>query len=530
MPERKVAQVDDLSEGQMIVADVEGTAVLVALHAGRFYAVGSTCPHHGAPLAEGTLENGRLTCPWHASVFDITSGDFLEPPTLDALPRYEVRVEDEAVYVRIPEHPPKARTMGMAPRDRLCDGRTFVLIGGGAASLAAAESLRQCGFQGRIVLVSDDAHPPYDRTYLSKQYLAGQLGDAHLPLRSESFYRQHEIEWRRGQVVALDVPTRHIVLAEGDSISADAILVATGGVPRTLDVPGAELAGILTLRSWEDSRRIREALHTTERIVIVGAGLLGMEAAASLASDELLITIVATEAIPLERAFGREVGQALQRLHEEQGIRFRTGQAVRAFLGETQVRAVELEDGSRIDADLVVLGLGVRPATEFLRGVPLNDDGGVNVDENLQLAEGVYAAGDIACYPDVYAERRVRMEHWRLALQQGRKVGQRMAQWGGPFRSVPFFWTRQFGETFGCAGHTTDWENTIVTGNLRTRQFTAYYARADRLCAVLSSNSEHIAHFLEQMRRGQLPPAPEIRPFVSPDPGVDLLRVAAAHV
>lgn len=529
MPERKVAQTDDLVDGQMLLTEVEGTAVLLARHAGRFYALGATCPHHGAPLAEGTLENGRLTCPWHASVFDITSGDLIEPPALNALPRFEVHVEGDAVYVRVPEEVPKARTLWMAHRDRLSDDRTFILVGGGAAAEAAAESLRQCGFQGRLLLISHDLHPPYDRTYASKQYLAGQLADSRMPLRDEAFYREYEIEWLHRRVVDLDVPQRQLTLEDGQTFSADAILVATGGIPRTLDVPGADLKGILTLRTWEDSRQIRAALHSTERIVMVGGSFIALEAAASLASEELLITVVARENVPFERIFGADVGQAFQRLHEHHGIRFRLGHSVRAFFGEDHVRSVELDDGSRLDADLVVLGLGVRPATDFLRGVPLNADGSVNVDENLKLADGVYAAGDIACYPDLRTQQRVRIEHWRLALQHGRKAGQQMVQWGTPFQSVPFFWTRHFGETFDYAGHAAEWDEVLLHGDLATRQFTAFYARADRLLAMLSTNSEHIAHFMEQMRLGQLPTASELRPLLSPDPTVDPLR-AAGHL
>lgn len=527
MVEQKVARVDDLRDGEMMEVDVAGSDILLVRHAGQYYAVGATCPHHGAPLSEGTLGEGRLTCPWHASVFDVVTGDVVEPPTLDALPRLEVRIRDEDVYILVPDVLPKSRTMSMAQRDPARDDRLFAIVGGGPAAQSAAESLRQCGYQGRIVMISQDPHKPYDRTYASKHYLAGKIGEQKLPLRDDEFYRQHAIDWIQATVTALDVHQRTITLADGQTLHPDAILVATGGIPRSLEVPGADLPGVMTLRTWDDSFAIRQSARAAERIVIIGSSFIGMEAAASLSGHDLVITVVSPQTVPFERVFGNQIGLEIQRLHEANGIRFRMGRRVVALHGDGHVRGVELDDGSHLDADLVLQAIGVHPATGFLRGIDLNQDDSVDVDENLQITNGVYAAGDIARYPDPFSGRRVRIEHWRLAQQHGRKAGQRMVQWGSAFSSVPFFWTTQFGESFDYAGYADQWDEIVITGDLPARQFSAYYAGNNRLLAILSTNSRHIARFMEQMRLGRLPSADDIRPHVSRDPEIDLLRAAA---
>jgi NADPH-dependent 2,4-dienoyl-CoA reductase/sulfur reductase-like enzyme/nitrite reductase/ring-hydroxylating ferredoxin subunit len=518
--EEAVARVGDLKDGQMKQVQVGGTDVLLVRLDGQFYALGAECPHNGAPLATGTLCHGRVICPWHAAIFDATSGDLLEPPSLDALAQFSVRVEDDQVYVTVPEQPADGRTMPMCSHEPEADSRLFAIVGSGAAGGSAAEALRQSDFRGRIVMISPEPVWPYDRTNCSKAYLAGDVSDEGMVLRDEEFYRQHGIERIQGRVQRLDVDERTIALDNGEAISADAILVATGGVPRTMDVSGARLMGVLTLRGWADSQAIREAAQEADKAVVVGAGFIGMEVAASLTGHDVEVTVVAPESVPLEKHLGREVGDVVRKLHEENGTAFRLGRKVQRFDGGDKVQTVELDDGEQLPADLVVVGLGIIPPAQFLQGVPINDDGSVNVDEHLRLAENVYAAGDVACYPDPFGSRRIRIEHWRLAQQHGRIAGQAMAGKDVSFESVPFFWTRQFGVSLMYAGHAEQWDEVLMTGEPAKRDFTAFYVKDNRLLAAAGTQDGQIAAFMERMRMGQLPMAEEIRDQSS----VDLLE------
>ena len=522
--EKKVAKVSDLAEGEMRRCQVDDVEIVLIHTGGRFYALGGQCPHYGAPLAEGTLEHDRIVCPWHASTFHVPTGDLIEPPSLDSLPQFEVRIDGDDVVVCVPEDAAHRRARPAFVHRLGEDQRLFAVVGAGAAGAAAVEAVRQVGFKGRVVMISHEDRLPYDRPRCSKDYLAGDATDRQMPLRSEEFYRQYGIERLHQRVVELDVPRRSITFETGGTLTADAILVATGGIPRRLDVPGADLAGVMTLRSWTDSTRIREAAQKAVSAVVVGSGFIGMEVAASLARHDVAVTVVSPESAPMGNQFGEEVGRIIRQLHEAGGTHFRLGHKVSRLLGEGHVSAVELDDGTRIEAQLVVVGLGVRPATDFLRGVALNDDGSVDVSQRLQLAENVYAAGDIARYPDPFGKQRIRIEHWRLAQQHGRTAGQQMVRWSKPFQGVPFFWTRQFGVSFGYAGHAAHWDSVIMTGNPSRRDFTAFYAADNRLLAALGTQEHQLAAFMQRMRTGQLLSADAIRR----DPSANLTLELAA--
>ena len=287
-----------------------------------------------------------------------------------------------------------------------------------------------------------------------------------------------------------------------------------------MEIPGADLPGVMTLRGWADSRAIRGAAQGAKKAVVVGAGFIGMEVAASLAGHDVEVTVVERESTPLEKQLGREVGEVIRKLHEENGTVFRLGRTVERFQGDDKVQGVELDDGERLLADLVVVGLGITPVTEFLQGVPVNDDRSVDVDSRLMLAENVYAAGDVARYPDPFSDDRIRIEHWRLAQQHGRTAGQTMAGKDVSFESVPFFWTRHFGVSLMYAGHATEWDEVLMTGEPAKQDFTAFYIRDNRLLAAAGTQAEQIIAFIERMRTGQLPQAEELRH----QPTVDLLK------
>lgn len=509
--EARVASADELRDGQMKQVTVGETSVLLVRVEGEFYALGAACPHYGAPLAEGLLDGKRLLCPWHQSVFDVTSGDLLEPPALDALPRFPVRVGNGAVYVRVPAEAPDRRTMPMCPFDAARDRRTFAIIGAGAAGSIAAQTLREESFHGRIALISDDDRAPYDRPNCSKEYLAGEAPGEWMPLRPKSFFEEHGIELMFRRVRQVDVPSRRIEFEDGQTLQADAILLATGGAPRRLEAPGADLPGVLLLRTWADSDAIIAAAEHASKAVIVGGSFIGMEVAASLKHRGIEVTVVARGDTPFQKQLGREVGRIIQQLHEKHGTVFRMGRSVRRILGQGRVEAVELDDGQRLEADLVVAGVGVEPATSILKGVQLNADGSVNVDEYLCVAGGVWAAGDIANYPEPHVGGRARIEHWRLAQQHGRAAARNMVNPPRRFEGVPFFWTRHFGHSFDYVGYASTWDELIMTGNPDELDFSAFYVKNGRLCAMLSTQSAQVNAFAELMRQGRLPWPEDLR-------------------
>jgi apoptosis-inducing factor 3 len=508
--EHRVAA-DELRDGEMREVRA-GKRRLLLVRAGNTYrAFGGTCPHYGAPLAEGLLHDGRVLCPWHQSVYDALRGDLLEPPSLAALPGFAVRVDGDSVLVDVPDDAGRQRPMPMAEPDPDADGRLFAVIGGGAVAGAAAGALREAGFRGRILIVSAEDRWPYDRPNLTKDYLAGDAGADWLPLRPDGFYERHGVERLHDTVVGLDVQRRVLRLLSGAELAPDAVLVASGAEPRRLDVPGHDLPGVLTLRSWDDCERLKEQVQHARQVVVVGASFIGMEVAASLAQLGRRITVVAPDEVPFARVLGATVGGVLLGAHRTRGTEFRLGRRPVALHGYGGVTTVELDDGEMLAADLVVLGVGVTPRTAFIEGVTRCDDGGLRVDEELRVAPGVWAGGDAARYPEPHVGEPVRIEHWRLAEQHGRAAAFSMAGQGRPFDGVPFFWTQQAGLTLGFAGVAGRWSDEIVTGDPEEGDFTVFYAAGDRLRAACGTRDKELDVFAELMRQGRLPAAAALR-------------------
>ncbi len=509
--EERVASTRDLADGQMTTVLVGGKKVLLAKVGGAFYATAARCPHWGGALPEGTLHEARLLCPLHKATFDVRSGDLIEPPALDGIAAFRVRVDGDDVYVDRSEEPRRGRTMPMYACDPEAEPRLFAIVGGGAAAAAAAEALRQECFIGRILLISPEDHWPYDRPNLSKDFVAGELEAKWLPLRSPEFYEEHVIDRVVGRVTSLDVGTRAITLEDGTTMTPDGILIASGARPRRLNVSGADLPGVFTLRSWDDAEALVAALEDARRVVVVGASFIGMEVAASLRHRDLEVTVVGPEAVPFGAILGDDVGHVVQAHHEAHGTRFALGRGVAGFAGDVAVRAVQLDDGSSLDADVVVVGIGVQPITDFVTGVVRDADGGLTVDEQLRLAPGVWAAGDVARYREPHTGRDVRIEHWRLAEQHGRAAARSMAGRGVPFSAVPFFWTQHFDLELGYAGAGQGWEEVIVCGDLAARDFTAFYCARDQLLAACGTQRRELGAFMELMRAGRLPAAGALR-------------------
>jgi NADPH-dependent 2,4-dienoyl-CoA reductase/sulfur reductase-like enzyme/nitrite reductase/ring-hydroxylating ferredoxin subunit len=510
--EHRVTGAGELPEGRLLEGDAGGKKVLLLRQDGVLRAYGARCPHYDAPLAHGLLHDGRLVCPWHQGTFDAVTGDLLEPPPLAGLTPLAVHVDERGdVLVDRPDNAPRQRTMPMAARAD-DDPRTFCVIGGGAAGAAAVEALRQHGYTGRIVLVDREGRRPYDRPNLSKDYLAGTAGADWLPLRPASFYERHGIELLAAEARRLDAVSRRLELDDGTVLTPDAVLVASGGVARTLAIDGADLPGVHTLRSWSDCDALVASLEGAAQAVVVGASFIAMEGAASLRERGLEVTVVAPDEVPLERQLGAGIGGFLQRRHEEHGVRFLLGRTVARIGGGERVREVVLDDGSRLTADVVLVGIGVRPATDFVANATVNADGSFDVDAELRLSDsGVWAAGDVARYPESHVGDRVRIEHWRLAEQLGRAAAASMTGHGAPFTAVPAFWTQQFGLRLAFVGVAGAWDDTVVLGDLPGGDFTVTFTRGDRLMAAAGTRDLDLAAFVELMRTGGLPAADELR-------------------
>jgi len=507
------ARLSDIPDGAMKAVEHGKLRILLTNIDGTIYAVGGSCPHYGAPLDDGVLSDKRVVCPWHHASFDVRTGDLLEPPALDCLPTFEVRVEDDQIFVTIPPGTEQTRTAERVVYDPEGDARTFVVLGGGAAGNAAVQTLREDGYRGRLVLVTREKRLPYDRPNLSKDYLQGTAEPEWMPLRPDEFFEQIGVEIISGAPVrSADLPSKQLTFEDGRTLPYDKLLIATGGVPRTLTIPGADLKRVFTLRSFDDSDAIIAAAKDARRAVVVGASFIGMEAAASLRARGLDVTVVGPEKTPFERVFGKEIGERFRWAHEEQGTQFRLGAGVARREGKDTVAAVVLDNDEHLPADLVVVGVGVKPATDFIRGVQLAEDGAVVVDEYFQALENVYAAGDIAQFPDWRTGERQRIEHWRTAEQQGRQAAHNMAGKDIQYTGVPFFWTMQAGVTLGYVGHAAGWDDTIVYGSVRNDDFIIFYVKGDAVTAVAAVGRDralNAAH--ELLRRGKMPAAADLR-------------------
>lgn len=506
-----IAKLSEIKSGEMKEVESDGTKILLARVGDKCYAVGASCTHYGAPLVEGALVEERIVCPWHHACFHAATGDLLEPPALDALPNYPVKIEGDDIFVELPDEPEDRRTPEMSRLKTEADNRVFVILGGGAAGYTAAQTLRGVGFKGRVVMITRETHLPYDRPNLSKDYLQGHAEPEWMPLRAEEFFDEHDIEiLREKEVVNVEVAAKTIAFKDGKNLRYDNLLVATGGTPRKLDLPNSDLKNIFVLRSFDDADWIIEAARGAKSAVVIGASFIGMEAAFSLRERGIFsVTVVAPDKVPFEKTLGFEIGEMFQKLHEYNGVKFRLGASVKGFEGDGKVEAVILDSGEHIETDLVIVGVGVKPATDFLEGVELHKDGGIITDEFLRAGDDFYAAGDIVHFPDARTGENIRVEHWRYAMQQGRAAARNMTGKQEAFTGVPFFWTMQFDAALRYIGHAKSWDEIIFQGDVREQNFLAFYVKDNRVLAVAGINRDREMAILEELMRLNRIPSPE---------------------
>ena len=509
----RVANIKDLKKGEMRQFSVEDNEILLARVEDGFFATAAHCTHYGAPLEKGILNGERVVCPWHNACFGMKTGKLEEPPALDALPHFPVKIEGKDLVVQLPAEIPSQCTPQMAKYNPEADTRTFVILGAGAAGSAAAETLRQAGFEGRVIMLTREDILPYDRTALSKKYLQNDSAKDSLVLRSWEFYSEWDIEvYCHKSVAKVEAANKTIIFEDNTTLEYDALLVATGSKPRNLKVPGANLDNIFTLRQPEDADKIIAAAENAKTAVVVGSSFIGMEAASSLRERDIEVTVVAPGTVPFEKILGGDIGATFRKLHEANGVSFRMGTKVKQFEGNGKVEVAVLENGESLNADLVIVGIGVEPVTEFLQGVELNEkDNSVNVDEYLQAADNIYAAGDIARFPYAATGEATRIEHWRLAQQHGRIAARNMMGEKIKFASIPFFWSGQFDVKLRYAGHAENWDDIIIQGNLDEQEFLAFYVKNNQVLAVAGSqHDKDITAITELMRLKQMPQASEV--------------------
>jgi NADPH-dependent 2,4-dienoyl-CoA reductase/sulfur reductase-like enzyme/nitrite reductase/ring-hydroxylating ferredoxin subunit len=497
---QKVAAMEDLHDGVPTSVKLDGKEVLLVRVGESLYATRGKCPHYGGPLKKGLISGGEIVCPLHHARFDLASGKLKAPPALDSLQVYPVKAEGGDVFIGLPE-PQVSPT-----RDR--DDRTFVIAGAGAAGNAAAETLRREGFSGRVVMISSENRLPYDRPNLSKDFLSGEAPPEWLPLRKEAFYEKQNIDFLKGRHISKLIPDEHkLLFSDGGTLEYDRILLATGAAPRPLPVPGGDSPHVFVLRSMDDAEAIVRAADKAERAVILGSGFIGLEAAAALRHRNIEVVLATMEPEPMSRVFGERIGKWLRQSHESQGVRFRSGVTVERVEERDSGLKVLLSDGSGLEADFVLVGFGVAPCTDYLEGSGLLIDGAVAVNERMQTrSEDVFAAGDIATFPDLYSGSMLRIEHWVVAEAQGRHAARCMLGGKDPYGEVPFFWTRQYGKSIKYIGHAASYDRVVFRGEISDESFFAGFYLDGRLLATCSLNGgkEFIA-LGELMRVGNAP-------------------------
>jgi NADPH-dependent 2,4-dienoyl-CoA reductase/sulfur reductase-like enzyme/nitrite reductase/ring-hydroxylating ferredoxin subunit len=466
-----------LADGGMLIGRVGDEPALLARRGDEIFAVGSVCTHYGAPLAEGLLVDDTVRCPWHHACFSLRTGEALRAPALDPIPCWRVEQTDGMIRVQgAPKpigRPPALSTSGLPEK--------VVIVGGGAAGQACAEMLRREGYAGRLTMLSGDTSGPCDRPNLSKGFLAGAASADSNPLRSPGYYDGQDIELKLGvQVAAIDAAARQVELVDGARYPFDALLLATGAEPVHLDIPGAKLPHVHYLRTLADSLALVGEGVAGRRAVVIGSSFIGLEAAASLRGRGVEVHVVSSEEVPMRRILGRELGEAIRQLHEDHGVVFH----LRTTVVSIDNNSARLATGETLLADFVVVGIGVRPATALAEQAGLTMDSGVKVDAYLETsAPGIFAAGDIARWPDPLTGEAVRVEHWVVAERQGQTAARNMLGRRQRFECVPFFWTEQYDFSLAYIGHAEHWDEARIDGSIEARDCTVTFQLGGKMLA-----------------------------------------------
>ena len=471
--------ISDIPASGLLKGHIGDDAVLLARVGDSLLAIGATCTHYGGPLAEGLLAGDTVRCPWHHACFSLRTGEALRAPAFNPVECWTVEQRDGKAFVTGKKKP----TRGGIGASASAPAR-IVIVGGGAAGFAAAEMLRREQYSGSIVMISDDDAPPVDRPNLSKDYLAGTAPEDWVPLRGDDWYHDNNIDLQLGTEVAqIDTRAREVELAGGDRVPYDRLLLATGAEPVRLAAPGADQPHVHTLRTLRDCRALIAAAQGARRAVVIGASFIGLEVAASLRARKVEVHVVAPEKRPLERVFGPELGDVVRALHEEHGVAFHLEDTAEA-IDKSRVR---LKSGATLDADLVVVGIGVRPRIALAEQAGLKIDRGVSVDEFLETSTpGIFAAGDIARWRDRHSGEAIRVEHWVVAERQGQHAARNMLGARERYDDVPFFWSQHYDVPINYVGHASEWDRLEIDGSPKDRDCLVRYIKNGKVRAVAS--------------------------------------------
>lgn len=469
----------DFGDRQLLRGQVGDASVVLARVGNEVMAIGGNCTHYGAPLEEGLVVGDTVRCPWHHACFSLRNGEALRAPAFDPLPCWKVERDGDRIFVRsqitaTPQPEPLAPITAQL--------ENIVIVGGGAAGFACAEMLRRHGYQKGLTLLSDDTDAPCDRPNLSKDYLAGTAPEEWMPLRPGDFYTEHHIDLQLNTAVQrIDTLKHQILTKDGRSFPFDRLVLATGAEPVRLPIPGQDGAHVFTLRSFADSRRIIEHTKNARTAVVLGSGFIGLEVAASLRARGLDVHIVSLDECPLQNILGPELGNFIRGLHEEHGVLFH----MKTSLTHIEPESVTLSNGNKLAADLVILGVGVRPRTTLAEAAGIHTDRGILVDEYLQTSvPGIYAAGDVARWHDAASGQALRIEHWVVAERQGQTVAENLLGANKKFQDVPFFWSVHYDLTINYAGHAQSWDTIEIEGVITARDCLIRYQEKGETVAV----------------------------------------------
>ncbi len=476
----------DLRDGGMVEGIFEDAPVLLLREGETVRAFSARCTHLGAPLAKGLLHDGTIRCPWHHARFDAGTGEAAGAPALAPLSCYDVEHRGDRVHVI-------GRRRAARPTPAAVPGR-IVILGTGAAGYACAAELVRLGAGPTVTLLTAESEAPYDRTFCSKQYLAGKAPRAKTALGRDDALREAGVAIRLGaRVEAIDRAGQHVMIEGGERIAYDTLVLAPGGEPNRADTPGLETAHVL--RSIADADRLIEAAAGAKSAAVLGSSFIGLEVAAALTQRGLAVTVVAPGQVPLAKVLGEEIGAQVRAVHEGKGVSFRLGRKAASYADGRLV----LDDGSAVEADLVVAGLGVSPRTELAAAAGLNlaskaEGGGIRVDGALRTSDrAIFAAGDVASYPDVHSGRRQRVEHWVHAGRQGEHVARVILGQEAPFADLPFFWTAHFDFGLRYVGHAASVETVSVEGAVAERNFAATIEDGDGAKALVTAKRDPLA-------------------------------------